>query len=63
MKIDKACWERGCPCYDSKEDGVEVKAKVWHGLGINQRIRLADRFHISLDAVEAIEAKLKERNT
>jgi len=37
--------------------------REWHGLGINQRIRLADRFHIGLDAVETIEAKLKERNT
>ena len=37
--------------------------REWHGLGINQRIRIADRFHIGLDAVETIEAKLKERNT
>ena len=22
--IDKACWERGCPCHDIGDEGVEV---------------------------------------
>jgi hypothetical protein len=37
--------------------------REWVGLTEYMRIKLADRFHISMDAVEAIEAKLKEKNT
>jgi hypothetical protein len=35
----------------------------WVGLTEYQRVKFADRFHISMDAVEVIEAKLKEKNT
>jgi hypothetical protein len=28
--LDKACWDRGCPCYDPREgEGVEVVRKEW----------------------------------
>jgi len=29
MKVDKACWERGCACHDDRVDGetIEVVAK------------------------------------
>ena len=37
--------------------------REWVGLTEHMKIKLADRFHISMDAVEAIEAKLKEKNT
>ena len=37
--------------------------REWVGLTEYQRLRFADRYHIPLKAVEAIEAKLKERNT
>jgi len=32
--IDKACYERGCACYDSRvdRDGVEVVQRTWVGL-------------------------------
>ena len=41
----------------------ESKRLVFVGLTDHMKIKLADRFHISIDAVEAIEAKLKEKNT
>jgi hypothetical protein len=37
--------------------------REWVGLTEHMKLKLADRFHISMDAVEAIEAKLKEKNT
>ncbi len=44
--------------------GVCSKEKhEWVGLTEHMKIKLADRFHISMDAVEAIEAKLKEKNS
>jgi hypothetical protein len=30
--IDKACWERGCPCHDIGDEGVEVVKREWVGL-------------------------------
>ena len=34
MIVDKACFERGCACYDDRVDGpgVEVVKKEWVGL-------------------------------
>lgn len=34
MIVDKACFERGCACYDDRVDGpgVEVVAREWQGL-------------------------------
>ena len=61
--IDKACYERGCACYDSRvdNDGVEVVRREWVGLTEPERLACYDlnpaRF------ASAIEAKLKEKNT
>jgi hypothetical protein len=61
--IDKACFERGCACYDSRDKGecVEITEKrEWVGLTDEQRdeICLGDE-----SIARAIEAKLKELNT
>jgi hypothetical protein len=45
------------------EKGVRQEKREWVGLTEYQKIRLADQFHIAMDAVEAIEAKLKEKNS
>ena len=37
--------------------------REWVGLTEYQRLKFADRFHISGESIEAIEAKLKERNS
>ena len=37
--------------------------REWVGLTEYQRLKFADRFHISEVAIEAIEAKLKEKNS
>ena len=72
--IEKACWERGCACYDYRlDEGVEVTlAREWVGL-TDEEIR---EFEIWLDDEEEkrgwnppadivmyIEAKLREKNT
>jgi hypothetical protein len=67
MIVEKACWERGCACYDYRlDEGVEVTLaqREWQGLTdeeiedacwteVDQRLRSFTR---------AIEAKLKEKN-
>ena len=70
--IEKACWERGCACYDHRVDeGVKVTlAREWQGLTDeeiktlwNSIIRCAPT-EVRLDNfARAIEAKLKEKNT
>jgi len=65
--IDKACYERGCACYDSRvdRDGVEVVQREWVGLTDDERLEVAE-----IDGADewfwkvckAIEAKLKQRN-
>ena len=59
--IDKACWQRGCPCYDDGEGaGVEVARKEWVGLAekdlavFNDEVRFWAKYW---------ESKLKEKNT
>ena len=37
--------------------------REWVGLTEYQRLKFADRFHISGESIEAIEAKLKEKNS
>jgi len=67
MIVDKACFERGCACYDDRVDGpgVEVVKKEWVGLTDEE----IDKTHETQvwDArrsyARAIEAKLKEKNT
>ena len=72
--IDKACFERGCACYDSRDKGecVEVVEKrEWVGLtdAEVERIKLdgRDLEFVSMTALHRfardIEAKLKEKNT
>jgi hypothetical protein len=62
MIIDIACWERGCPCHDVREDeGVEVVKREWVGLTDTD---LADcKSEEFVVFAQAIEAKLKEKNT
>jgi hypothetical protein len=60
--IDKACWERGCACYDDRidKDVVEVVKREWVGLTekdlkvFNDDVRFWAKYW---------EAKLKEKNT
>ena len=67
--IEKACWERGCACYDHRVDeGVKVTlAREWQGLTPEDK-RIAgiplytDQMSIS-DAFDVIERILKEKNT
>ena len=73
MIVEKACWERGCACYDHRVDeGVKVTlAREWVGL-TDEEIR---EFEIWLDdeeekrgwnppadIVKYLEAKLREKN-
>lgn len=64
--IDKACYERGCACYDSRfdNDGVEVVRREWVGLTDDEIYRIA--FELEGEhwkkIADAIEAKLKEKN-
>jgi hypothetical protein len=68
--IDKGCWERGCPCYDYREDeGVEVIRKEWVGLTISQLDFLKMLFsnkvneYLLNDIVCTVASMLKEKNT
>lgn len=71
MIIEKACWERGCACYDHRVDeGVKVTlAREWQGLTDEEyeAIRAAGEFGKGSlrfkNIFNAIEAKLKEKNT
>jgi hypothetical protein len=65
MLLDKACFERGCACYDDRVDSepVEVIRKEWIGLTEYQKLRFAEKFRIDTFAVEEIEEKLKEKNS
>jgi hypothetical protein len=61
MLVSKECWERGCSCYDDRvdKDPVEVVRRGWVGLTDEE----VDEFYwISASTLEAIEAKLKEKN-
>ena len=63
--IDKACYERGCACYDSRvdNDGVEVVRREWVGLtdeeidDIYQGVGKND-----LMLVREVEAELRKKN-
>jgi H2-forming N5,N10-methylenetetrahydromethanopterin dehydrogenase-like enzyme len=64
--IDKACYERGCACYDPRvdRDGVEVVQREWVGLTDDE---IDDLYQGAgkndLKRAREIEAKLKEKNT
>ena len=67
MIVEKACWERGCACYDHRVDeGVKVTlAREWQGLTDEERkdifkaCGVGDRGYVAA----MVEAKLKEKNT
>ena len=75
--IDKACFERGCACYDSRDKGecVEITEKrEWVGLTDEEILSEAKRFALGLSFpfngittpemfARTIEAKLKEKNS
>ena len=64
--IDKACYERGCACYDSRvdNDGVEVVRREWVGLTVEEMAELWNEERgWYVDMFKAVEAKLKEKNT
>ena len=69
MKIDKACYERGCACHDDRVDGetVEVVAqRTWVGLTDDDKESFWTGDQMSLkewdELYAAVEAKLKEKN-
>ena len=64
MIVDKACFERGCACYDDRVDGpgVEVVAKEWQWLTDEEYTELWGIKPDLLNFFRKIEAKLKEKN-
>jgi hypothetical protein len=62
--IDKACYERGCACYDSRIDreGVEVVRREWVRLTVEEKNEITWGKTI-YEILELFEAKLKEKNT
>jgi hypothetical protein len=65
MIVEKACWERGCACYDYRlDEGVEVTlAREWQGLTDEEMREIWDNKGWYVTIFKAIEAKLKEKNT
>lgn len=70
--IDRACYERGCACYDSRvdHDVVEVVQRKWVGLTDEEISELHYEIKVRFmgvykteDIYRAIEAKLREKNT
>lgn len=64
MIVEKACWERGCACYDYRlDEGVEVTlVREWQGLTAAERIDIVNKAIGLMDAISDAEAKLKEKN-
>jgi hypothetical protein len=62
--IDKACYERGCACYDSRvdNDGVEVVRREWVGLTVEEKNEITWGKTI-YEILVLFEAKLREKNT
>jgi hypothetical protein len=60
MLVSKECWERGCSCYDDRVDKDPVEVVKWVGLTDEE---VNEFYWISASTLEAIEAKLKEKNT
>ncbi len=67
MIVEKACWERGCACYDHRlDEGVEVTLAQheWQGLTDEDKREIInetepeDRGYV----MALVEAKLKEKN-
>ena len=64
MIVEKACWERGCACYDHRlDEGVEVTlVREWQGLTDEEKLTIVRETDNPVDALAATEAKLKEKN-
>jgi hypothetical protein len=66
MTLDEGCAERGCPMHDSRETkGVVFIRKEWVGL-TEEEIYACDPSEECWDLLEiaqAIEQRLKEKNT
>jgi len=60
--LDKACWERGCPCHEDGEEGVEVVKREWVGLTKAEFEEAVEGLEDLEDCWMMIEAKLKEKN-
>jgi len=69
--LDKACWERGCPCHEDGEEGVEVVKREWVGLTSDEAEALIKGHWGEMKGgplvmnrayIRDIEAKLKEKN-
>ena len=68
MIVEKACWERGCACYDHRVDeGVKVTlAREWVGLTDEEVVARANEEGLSEAFARGVawaELKLKEKNT
>ena len=64
MIVEKACWERGCACYDHRfDEGVEVTlVREWQGLTDEEMQEIWDNRGWYVNTFKAIEDKLKEKN-
>lgn len=63
MIADEGCAERGCPMHDGTP-GVQMVEKEWVGLTDEEAEQLIDEhWEDLLMLMEAIEAKLKEKNS
>lgn len=65
MLIDKACFERGCACYDDRVDSepVEVIRKEWVELTDEEYDELMLSGDWGGSLIQATQAKLKEKNS
>ena len=68
MKIDRACYERGCACYDDRidKDPVEVVKREWVGLTNDDWVDILNDFDYDCEnsaIVKRIEEILKRKNT
>ena len=62
--MDKACYERGCACYDIGDESIEVVRKEWVGLTLadKEEYLALDFGGNRLDAMDWAARKLKEKN-
>ena len=63
MIIDRACAERGCPMHEEGDEYVEMVRREWVGLTRDEVLDIEEETTHPLAFYDAIEAKLKERNS
>ena len=63
MMIDRACAERGCPMHEEGDEYVEMVRREWVGLTRDEVLDIEEETTHPLAFYDAIEAKLKERNS